>query len=143
MYETNVAAESRRGVLWSDRARWAGLPVLFERYTLDGEALRVSRGLVAVTEDRLLLYRVLDVRVRRGLLDRLLGLGCVTVYGADATDPVLELKGVRRPREVADLIQNLAEEARARAGVRGREVWGAFAGEGCAWMHGSGAKGGC
>lgn len=123
------AAPRASEVVWSDVARWAGLPVLFERYRLAGDTLYVSRGLLSVTEDRLLLCRVLDVRVRRSLLDRLLGLGTVVVYGADATDPVLELKGVWRPREVADLIQERAEEARAKAGIRGREVYGAFAGE--------------
>lgn len=116
-------------VLWTDVARWAGLPVLFERYRLAGDVLFVRRGLLTVREDRLFLYRVLDVQVRRGILDRLMGLGTVAVYSADATDPVLELKGVRRPYEVADLIQSRAEEARARAGIRGREVYGAFAGE--------------
>lgn len=117
------------GTSWTDVARWAGLPVLFERYRLAGDTLYVNRGFVSTREDRLLLYRVLDVQVRRSLLDRLLGLGTVVVYGADATDPVLELKGVRRPHEVADLIQSRAEESRARAGIRGREVYGAFAGE--------------
>lgn len=116
-------------VLWTDVARWAGLPVLFERYRLAGDVLFVRRGLLTVKEDRLFLYRVLDVQVRRGILDRLMGLGTVAVYSADATDPVLELKGVRRPYEVADLIQSRAEEARAKAGIRGREVYGAFAGE--------------
>ncbi|WP_165847795.1 PH domain-containing protein [Ammonifex thiophilus] len=113
--------------VWRDRARWFGLPVLFEWYELHGDRLAVRRGLLVVREDWVLLYRVLDVRVRRSLLDMLLGTGTVEVYAADATDPRLLLRGVRRPREVAAMIQEAAEAARAELGVRGRELFGAAA----------------
>lgn len=114
-------------VQWEDVGRVAGLPVLFQRYRLDEKALHVSRGLLATEEDRILTYRILDVRVYRSLLDRMLGLGTVIIYGADASDPVIQLRGVRHPLETADLIQEQAEKARAAAGIQGREIYGAAA----------------
>ena len=62
-------------VEWQDRARWMGIPILFTRYWMAGETLYRRRGPLWITEDRLPLYRVLDVRVRKSPLDRLLGLG--------------------------------------------------------------------
>lgn len=117
------------GELWSDKARWAGLPVLFTRYSMTDETIYVYRGLLFTTEDRLLLYRVLDIRVGRTLFNRILGTGTVVLYAADATEPALVMKGIKNPHEVADLVQRLAEDARARVGIRGTETFGAFAGE--------------
>lgn len=114
---------------WQDRARWFGIPILFTRYWLAGETLHRRRGPLWITEDRLPLYRVLDVQVRKSPLDRLLGLGTVVLYAADVTDSTFYLKGVRNPDEVADLIQTRVNELRERYGVRGRELYGTFMGE--------------
>ncbi|MGB9791752.1 MAG: PH domain-containing protein [Thermacetogeniaceae bacterium] len=106
-----------------------GLPVLFENYFLTKDALHVRRGLLFRIEDRLLLYRVMDVRAGQTPFDRIIGTGTVVLYAADATDPVLVMRGVKRPFEVAELIQKLSENARAGLRLRGTETFGAFAGE--------------
>ncbi|WP_273000789.1 hypothetical protein [Hydrogenibacillus schlegelii] len=51
-------------VEWQDSARWMGIPILFTTYWIAGETLYRRRGPLWITEDRLPLYRVLDVRVR-------------------------------------------------------------------------------
>lgn len=111
--------------MWKDTARVCGMPVLFENYKIIGETLYVQKGLLATKQDRILLYRVLDVEVIRGIMDRVLGTGTVVVYSADATDPTLRLTGVKNPEQVADMIQSLAEKAREKRGIAGREIYGA------------------
>ena len=113
---------------WQDRARWLGLPVLFTRYWLSGETIYRRRGLLFVTEDRLPLYRVLDIRVQKSLFERLLGLGSVILYAADVTDRELVLRSIKRPDDVAELIQDRVNELRRVYNVRGREMYGALSG---------------
>lgn len=113
---------------WQDRARWLGLPVLFTRYWLFGETIYRRRGLLFVTEDRLPLYRVLDIRVQKSLFERLLGLGSVILYAADVTDRELVLRSIKRPDDVAELIQDRVNELRRVYNVRGREMYGALSG---------------
>lgn len=116
-------------ILWSDSGRWMGLPVLFESYFLTNNALHVRRGLLFRIEDRVLLYRIMDVRAGQTPFDRIIGTGTVVLYAADATDPVLIMRGIKRPFEVAEMIQKLSENARAKLRLRGTETFGAFAGE--------------
>ena len=115
--------------IWKDRARVMGLPILFTRYWINKDMLHRRKGFFWINDDRLPLYRVLDVRVKRSPLDRILGLGTVVLYAADVTDVVFFLKGVRNPNELADLILERANELRTSYGIHGREMYGAFMGE--------------
>lgn len=110
--------------IWRDTARFVGLPLLFTGYRLYPTRLAYSTGVLAKREEELLLYRVLDITVRRGVIDRLLGLGTVEVRSSDASDPWLRLRGVRDPHRVRDLLREHVDRERARVGVRSREVVG-------------------
>ncbi|MBT9252176.1 MAG: PH domain-containing protein [Brockia lithotrophica] len=113
-------------IIWQDRARLFGVPVLFTSYRISGETLFRKRGIFFVTEDRLPLYRVLDVQVKKTPLDLIFRTGTVVLYAADVSDPSMELKGIRNPNEVADLIMKLAESLRDKHGIRGKELVGAL-----------------
>lgn len=67
------------------------------------------------------LYRVEDVQVDQGVLQRLLGYGTITVLAADDTTPQLHLIGISRPIEVKEKIRTQYRAARKREGVRPTE----------------------
>ena len=109
---------------WKDRKRFLGLPLSFTKYTMDNNRLFVSRGLFTTLEDELVMYRVLDVRLSRTIWDKLFGVGTVTLYTADETNRELKLEKIKKPREIRDMISEIAEAERAKLGIKGRELYG-------------------
>ncbi len=111
-------------LLWEDVGRVAGLPILFTWYRLYPNRLVYNTGLLFKREEELLLYRVRDVTVWQAPLERLLSLGTVELRSTDSSDPVLELRGIREPYRVRDMIRDCVERERARVGVRQQEFLG-------------------
>jgi len=67
------------------------------------------------------LYRVKDVVVDQGILQRLLGYGTVTVLADDDTTPQVDLARISRPTKIKELIRTQYRAARQREGVRPTE----------------------
>lgn len=110
---------------WKDRKRYLGLPLSFTRYAVRNQRLYFSRGFFNTTEDELLLYRILDVKLNRTFGDKLVGVGTITLYTADKTHPELQLTRVKNPVKVRDMISKMVEEERMRLNIRGKELYGA------------------
>ncbi len=108
--------------LWRDRLRHLGLPLSFTRYGLSEDRLFLSKGLLNLKEDEVLLYRVRDIDTRRSLFQRILGVGTVTVISSDRTSPNLVLKNVKDPIMVKELIHKQVEEMKIRRRVRVGEI---------------------
>lgn len=109
---------------WKDRKRILGLPITFTRYILQENRLFYSKGLFSTTEEELLLYRILDVKMSRSFGEKLVGVGTVTLYTADKTNPELMLQHIRKPRMVRDLISRMVEQERTNLNIRGKELFG-------------------
>ena len=88
------------------------------RYRLTTQRLFVQTGLVAKKLEEVELFRVKDVTLRQGFLQRLLGVGSVVVLSTDDTAPRLELAGIRQPLEAKETIRNAFRAARQREGLR-------------------------
>ena len=109
---------------WKDRKRYLGLPISFTRYALSHDRLFLSVGFFSVRDDDILLYRVRDISVRRTLWQRIFGVGTVTVQSSDKTHPSLELKNVKNPLRVKELLHDLVEEMKAKRRMRFGEILG-------------------
>jgi uncharacterized membrane protein YdbT with pleckstrin-like domain len=88
------------------------------RYRLTTQRLFVQTGLVAKKLEEVELFRVKDVTLSQGFLQRLLGVGTVVVLSSDDTAPRLELAGIRQPMEVKETIRNAFRASRQREGMR-------------------------
>lgn len=108
--------------LWKDRKRHLGLPLSFTRYRLSGDRLFRETGFFNLRSDEVLLYRVQDLELNMSLIQRIFGVGTICVHSSDKTSPHLDLKNVRRPREVKELIHQNVEEAKDRRRMRATEV---------------------
>ena len=108
--------------LWEDRKRYLGLPLSFIRYRLSADRLFISEGFLNIKDDEVLLYRVRDIDTRRSLWQRLFGVGTVTVLSSDKTMPTLELKNIKDPLFVKELIHKQVEEMKIRRRVRFGEI---------------------
>jgi membrane protein YdbS with pleckstrin-like domain len=90
-------------------------------YRLTTQRLFIRRGWLAKHVDELELYRVKDVVVDQGVLQRVLGYGTITVLADDDTTPTVDLVRISRPTEVKEMIRTQYRAARRREGVRPTE----------------------
>lgn len=104
--------------LWNDRRRRLGLPLSFTRYALSEDRLFLEKGLLNTKYDEILLYRVRDISLNITLGQRLFGVGTITVQSSDKSLPILELKNIKRPREVKELLHQTVEELKIARRMR-------------------------
>ena len=116
--------------LWRDRKRHLGLPLSFTKYSLSEDRLFCETGLFNLKQDEVLLYRVRDLQLNMTLGQRIFGVGTVCVVSSDKSIPHLDLKNVKRPREVKELIHRHVEEAKDRRRMRTTELVGGDSGDG-------------
>jgi membrane protein YdbS with pleckstrin-like domain len=90
-------------------------------YRLTTQRLFVRRGWLAKHVDELELYRVKDVAVDQGVLQRVLGYGTVTVLTDDDTTPQLDLVRISGPAKVKEMIRTQYRASRRREGVHPTE----------------------
>ena len=114
-----------KDILWKDRKRYLGLPLSFTKYSLSDDRLFMEKGLFTTTLDEVQLYRVRDVRVVRTLGQKIFGVGTLTLYTADQSNPTVELVNIKYPDKVRRFLGNLIEQQRNAKGITGREMYGA------------------
>ena len=84
----------------------------------------MSVGFLNIKDDEILLYRVRDIDTSRSLWQRLFGVGTVTVISSDKSQPTLELKNVKNPLMVKELLHERVEEMKLKRRVRVGEIMG-------------------
>ncbi len=90
-------------------------------YRLTTQRLFVRRGWLAKHVNELELYRVKDVVVDQGALQRVLGYGTITVLADDDTTPEVDLVRISRPTRVKEMIRTQYRAVRQREGVHPTE----------------------
>ena len=108
--------------IWRDRKRFLGMPLSFTRYALSEDRLFLSKGFFSIRDEEVLLYRIRDISTTRTLWQRLCGVGTITVSSSDKTMPTLELKNVKNPLDVKELLHQQVEEMKIQRRVRVGEI---------------------
>lgn len=108
--------------VWHDRKRnFCGLPWTFTKYTITEEKLLIESGFLSSREEEVRLYRILDVSLKRSLMQRIFGLGTIHCCTADKSSPEFDLKNIKNPRVVKDMLSDLVEECRKENHIISRE----------------------
>ena len=108
--------------IWEDRKRPIfGLPLSFTKYKLTNEKIIIESGLLSITQEEIRLYRIMDVTVRCSLWQRLFKVGTIHCCSADKSTPEFDIKDVKNPIQVKDLISKSVEEERNRKKIASRE----------------------
>ena len=110
--------------LWHDRKRFLGMPLSLTRYKLSEDRLFCETGLLNTKAEEVLLYRVRDLSLSIRLTQRVFGVGTVCVTSSDVSMPHLDLKNVKHPREVKELIHRNVESAKERRRMHSMEIMG-------------------
>ena len=108
--------------LWNDRKRWLGLPLSFTKYKLSEDRIFLEKGLLNTKSDEVLLYRVRDLSMNITLGQRILGVGTICVMSSDQSMPHLDLKNIKYPRQVKELIHQTVEKAKERRNLKPMEI---------------------
>ncbi len=108
--------------IWKDRKRYLGMPLSFTRYAISDDRLFLSEGFLNIKDEEILLYRVRDLSLTRSLGQRMFGVGTIVVTSSDKSQPILQIKNVKNPAEVKELIHTQVEEMKIRRRVRVNEI---------------------
>jgi uncharacterized membrane protein YdbT with pleckstrin-like domain len=84
------------------------------RYEVSTDRIEWSRGLLDRRVDNLDMFRVIDLKLRRSLLDCIVGIGTVTVITTDKTDPEFTFEKIRDSRKLYDAIKKASLDADRR-----------------------------
>jgi membrane protein YdbS with pleckstrin-like domain len=87
------------------------------RYRISNYRIDFERGLLSRNIDTLELWHVDDISFRQSLMDRILGVGTITIVSDDATTPRLELKSLPRPRPIFDMLKHRVIAVKRQRGV--------------------------
>lgn len=108
--------------VWRARKRILfGLPWSFTVYKLTEEKLLIETGFFNKKEEEVRLYRVMDLTLHRPLGQRLWGLGTIHCCTGDKSTPEFDIRRVKHPREVKELLSDMVERQREAKRVVGRE----------------------
>lgn len=103
----NEYVEKKRSLIF-------GLPLSFTTYTVTEKKINIKKGLLKTIEDDTLLYKVQDVKLVKGLFERIFGLGTVICYSSDVTDSKLMLEHIRNSSEIKEYILEISETERRK-----------------------------
>ena len=109
-------------LLWKDRKRILGMPITFTKYSISEDRLFLETGLLNIRQEEILLYRVRDISLHISLGQRIFGVGTIIVQSSDKTMPILDIKNIKRPKEVKELIHRNVEEMKIRRKMRVGEI---------------------
>ena len=108
-------------ILWQDRKRYFGLPLSFTKYSMTEDRLFVETGFFNLVQNEVRLYRILDVKLKRTLGQRLFGVGSIFVSSSDKNLGDFEIKNVKDSANVKEMLSVQIEQQREAKRVVGRE----------------------
>lgn len=114
-------------IIWKDRKRpiW-GLPLSFTTYRLTEEKILINTGFLSIKEEEIQLYRIMDVTLKCSLWQRLFKVGTIHCCSGDKTTPEFDIKDIKNPAEVKELLSKNIEIQRDSKRIAGREFFGDF-----------------
>lgn len=113
-------------ILWTDRKRHTifSLPLSFTKYTLTETKLIIQRGCFNLREDEIQLYRVRDIAFKQNFYERLCRVGSIHLCSTDAMTPEIDIRRIKNPRDVKEVLSKTIEACRKANGIRTSEIIG-------------------
>jgi uncharacterized membrane protein YdbT with pleckstrin-like domain len=86
-------------------------------YEITADRVEWSRGILDRKVDNLDMFRVVDLKMRRNLLDCVFGIGTVALITTDKTDPNFVFRKMKNSRSLYDIIKRASLNADRRTNV--------------------------
>lgn len=104
-------------VLWLGLFIMVGFQKLDVHYVLTNQRLMHRSGILTRHSHRIEVIDIDDVSYRQGIIERLFGVGTITILSSDHSDPELELPGIDHVHEVAAMMDEARRAERVRRGL--------------------------
>jgi membrane protein YdbS with pleckstrin-like domain len=89
----------------------------FMHYRVGNYRIDFERGILSKNIDTLELWHVEDIRFHQSLIDRMLGVGTITIVSNDESTPRLELKSLPNSRQLFDQLKQRVIAVKRQRGV--------------------------
>ncbi|RKY06677.1 MAG: hypothetical protein DRP66_08315 [Planctomycetota bacterium] len=86
-------------------------------YEVSPDRIEWTRGIFSRKIDNLDMFRIIDLKLHRSLVDCILGIGTVTLVTKDKSDPTFDFVKVRDPRCLYDAVKKASLDADRKQGV--------------------------
>jgi len=86
-------------------------------YEITPDRIEWSRGIFSRRVDNIDMFRVIDLQMHRSILDCVFGIGTVTIFTKDQTDPEFNFYKIPRPRKLFDILKRSSLDADKKQGV--------------------------
>ncbi len=86
-------------------------------YEVTPDRIEYRRGILDRKVDNIDMFRIVDLRLRRSIIDCIFGIGKVVLITNDKTDPEFAFEKVHHSRQLYDAIKNSSLDADRRTGV--------------------------
>lgn len=87
------------------------------KFVVTAEQLIVEHGVFHRSNDYIELYRVVDFREHRDIMEQLFGLKTISIFGGDRTNPQLDIYGIRESLDLVAIIRERVEYNKQRKGI--------------------------
>ncbi|MCA9247585.1 MAG: PH domain-containing protein [Planctomycetales bacterium] len=102
---------------------WLGLAGLLTyrrldvSYRLTNQRFFHKKGILQRVTDRIEVIDMDDVTCTQGIIERMFGVGTITITSSDQTHPVLNVYGIDNAQEIAQMMDDARREERLRRGI--------------------------
>ncbi len=86
-------------------------------YEISADRIEWRRGILDRKVDNIDMFRVVDLKLRRNIIDCLFGIGKVVLITNDKSDPEFKFEKIRHSRDLYDIIKKASLEADRKTGV--------------------------
>ncbi len=123
MADSKLPQTEQNEIVWRARKRWTflGLPWTFTVYRLTKDRMLIKTGFFTTREDEVRLYRILDISLKRTLIQKIFGLGTIQCHSSDKTMGHFDIVNVKKSYDVKNLLSDLIEKERMEKRVSNRE----------------------
>ncbi|WP_340004397.1 PH domain-containing protein [Paenibacillus sp. FSL K6-0276] len=90
-------------------------------YTITSQRIMVKTGLIGKNVEEIELLRVRDLSVAQSVMDRMLGIGTLTVFSDDASAPQLLFRKIHDAQTVKDLLRKAFRDEKIANNISYRE----------------------
>jgi membrane protein YdbS with pleckstrin-like domain len=93
------------------RLAWRVAVLKSHRYRITSQRILIESGVLSKQIEEIDMRTVEDLQFRQSLVERLLGIGDITIISSDRSNARTRLVGLARPRELRELIRSSAYQA--------------------------------
>ena len=112
-------------VIWTGKpCSFFGLPWNFTRYILTDKKLIIRTGFLNIKEEKIELYRIVDMSMNHPITQRIFGCGTINLISKDVSCPNVSLKEIKNPYMVYKLFEDAIESQKKEYNVLGKDIYG-------------------